>query len=95
VGEIVDLEKYRKKIEEAEKEELHEDISKLKAEIDEIISEMKSPWADQVYYSEYIAVLPHLCTLSTTLDGYSWASDYDKGFEIDGIEYVVTQPGEE
>jgi hypothetical protein len=95
VGEIVDLEKYRKKIEEAENKEIHEDISRLKAEIDEIIYDMESPWADQVYYSEYIDMLPHLSTLSTTLDGYSWLGNDDGGFQIDGIDYVITQPGEE
>jgi len=95
VGEIVDLEKYRKKIEEDENEEIHKDISRLKIELDEIISEMESPWADQVYYSEYIAMLPHLSTLSTTLDGYSWARGDDSDFQYDEIEYVITPQGEE
>ena len=95
MGEIVDLEKYRKKIEEDENEEIHKDISRLKIELDEIISEMESPWADQVYYSEYIAMLPHLSALSTTLDGYSWSRSDDSDFQIDGIDYVITQRGEE
>ena len=95
MGEIVDLKKYREKIEEAENKKIHEDISRLKAEIDEIVSEMESPWADQVYYSEYIAMLPHLSSLSTTLDGYSWSRSDDSDFQIDGIDYVVTQRGEE
>ena len=95
MGEVVDLKKYREKIEKAESDDLHEDISRLKAEIDEIISEMESPWADQIYYSEYTAMLPHLYTLSSTLDGYSWVGSDNGDFKVDGVEYVITQEGEE
>jgi dsDNA-specific endonuclease/ATPase MutS2 len=70
VGELIDFQEYVRQKSEREEREIAEDISRLKAEIKEILDEMESPDAPYIFHSGYEELIPVMSQIQTTLDGY-------------------------
>ena len=70
MGELIDFQEYVRQKSEREEREIAEDISRLKAEIKEILDEMESPDAPYIFHSGYEELIPVMSQIQTTLDGY-------------------------
>lgn len=77
MGELVNLEEWKKAKEEEETLEVQKDIELLHEELKVIIGEMDSDMGPYMYHQQWLDQLPTLMSLSHTLDGYVY--EYDDG----------------
>jgi|TARA_R110002020_G_scaffold67820_5_gene177918 hypothetical protein len=90
MGDLVDLNEWKKKKEEEEESKIKNDIDMLHAELKHIISEMESEDAPFMYDSEWLSNLPSLISMSMIMDGYAEYEDTSSS-ATSPFEYVIIQ----
>ena len=83
MGELINLKEYKDRKEKAERQEIEDDIKRLRVELREMIGDMEE-FGTAMWDTSWVDQLPALLRIDKALDGYAQAShDLDSILDTD------------